>query len=268
MIPTKSMTPYVPISVDEIVEDVLNCVQKGVSIVHLHARDRNEAPTYKKEVYAQIISKLRKMNRELIICVSTSGRNFSEFDKRSDVLHLTGDCKPDMASLTLGSFNFVRGVSCNSPETIINLAKMMKEKNIKPEMEIFDLGMVNYAKYLIGKNLIDPPYYFNIILGNVSGAQPALLHAGLIISELPTNSYYTLTAIGNSQAQMNAIGVIIAHGVRVGLEDNIWYDAKRNRLATNLAMVERIVQLANILERPIACAQEVRSLLAIKTAGG
>lgn len=265
MVPTKEMTPYVPLSIKEIIDDVIQCAEMGVSMVHLHARDTDGLPTYKKEVYADIILGIREKRPDLVITVSTSGRNYAEFDKRSDVLHLEGDTKPDMGSLTLSSLNFANTASVNSPQTIIDLAKLMMEKGIKPELEVFDIGMVNFAKYLINKGLLTPPFYFNIILGNIASAQATLVHAGLIIAELPANSYYALTGIGMSQKLMNALAVIAADGVRVGLEDNIWYDEDRQRLATNRQLVELVTGLAKTLERPIATPCEVRNMLQLES---
>jgi 3-keto-5-aminohexanoate cleavage enzyme len=107
MIPTKRMTPHVPISPDEIIRQVLEAANLGVNMVHLHARDpATGEPTYKKEIYAEIIKGIREKEKDLILCVSTSGRHFSEFEKRSDCLDLEGELKPDLASLTLSSVNF------------------------------------------------------------------------------------------------------------------------------------------------------------------
>ncbi|TMV53021.1 3-keto-5-aminohexanoate cleavage protein [Paenibacillus mesophilus] len=268
MIPTKAMTPHVPVDPQEIAADVAACVPLGVSMVHLHARDAEGSPTYKKEKYAEIIAAIRRDHPELIVVVSTSGRNVSEFDKRSDVLHLQGGLKPDMASLTLGSMNFPRTASVNSPEMIAALAGLMKQKGIKPELEVFDLGMVNYAKYLIRKGLLEPPYYFNILLGNAATAQATLMHAALIVSELPPDSYYALAGIGDHQKPMNALGVIAADGVRVGLEDNIWLDPGRRHPATNAELVRQVADLAAAYGRTAASASEVRTMLGLARAGG
>src|SRR3972149_5655387 len=96
MIPTKEMTRHVPVQPKEIVEQVLEAAELGVNMVHLHARDvETGVPTYRKEIYAEIISGIRKKNKDLMLCVSTSGRNFFEFEKRSECLELTGELKPD-----------------------------------------------------------------------------------------------------------------------------------------------------------------------------
>lgn len=261
MIPTKAMTPHVPVTPAEIAADSLKCIDLGASMVHLHARGEDENPTYKKEVYARIIAAIKEKNNEAVIVVSTSGRTYSEFDRRSEVLELDGDVKPDMASLTLSSVNFNKIASVNSPDMIMKLAARMQERGIKPELEIFDLGMVNYAHYLIKKELISPPYYFNIILGNIAAAQAKLLHLGLIVSELPENSYWSVAGVGAWQRDMNALGTVMADGIRIGLEDNIWYNEAKTELATNYTLVERAVKIANILERPIAASGDVRQML-------
>ena len=169
MIPTRDMTPEVPLSPEEIVDQVLEVAELGVNMVHLHAREiETGLPTYKKELYSEIIGGIRKINRALVLCVSTSGRDFNEFEKRSEVLELKDELKPDFGSLTLSSLNFNKQASVNAPQMIKDLSRKMLLNKIRPEMEAFDLGMINYAKYLIRKELIIPPYYFNLILGNIA----------------------------------------------------------------------------------------------------
>lgn len=149
MIPTKEMTPFVPITISEIVENVHEADEIGITMVHLHARDElSGEPTYKKEIYAEIIEGIRKYAPELVICVSLSGRTFCKLEQRADPLYLEGNLKPDMGSLTLSSLNFNRIASKNSPQMIQDLATIMKERRIMPELEAFDMGMINYANYL------------------------------------------------------------------------------------------------------------------------
>ena len=264
LIPTKEMTPYVPITADEIVQQVLDVADLGVSMVHLHAREPDSGqPTYKKEIYADIIRGIRENNRDLILCVSTSGRIHNEFEKRSECLDLDGDERPDCASLTLSSLNFNKQASINTPETIQLLAKKMSEKGIKPELEAFDLGMINYARYLIKKGLLAPPHYFNLILGNIACAQADVLHLGLMINELPEESVWSVGGVGDDQMNMNVMGILSGGGVRVGLEDNIWYDARRTKLATNRELVERIVSTVRVLGFSPYSPAEARELLAL-----
>jgi uncharacterized protein (DUF849 family) len=250
LIPTKDMTPRVPVEPEEIVEQVLEAAEIGVNMVHLHAREPETGlPTYKKEVYAEIIQGIRAKNQDLVLGVSTSGRNFFEFEKRSEVLDLEGPLKPDFGSLTLSSLNFNKQASVNSPEMIQALARKMMEKGIRPELEVFDLGMINYAKYLIRKGWIQPPYYFNLILGNIACAQANMLSLGLMLNELPDGAIWSVGGVGDPQLRMNAMAVVAGGGVRVGLEDNIWYDEDRTHLASNRDLVERVLSIAMAMGR-------------------
>jgi uncharacterized protein (DUF849 family) len=264
MIPTKEMTPHIPITPDEIINQISEVADLGINMVHLHARDPiTGEPTYKKEVYAEIIRGIRNRHRNLILCVSTSGRTFSEFEKRSDCLHLEGELKPDFGSLTLSSLNFNNQASISTPQMIQALAREMLERGIRPELEAFDVGMINYAKYLIEKELIHPPYYFNLILGNIACAQANLLNLGLMINELPVGSLWSVGGVGRFQLPMNAAALVAGGGVRVGLEDNIWFDDERTRLVTNRELVERVLSIAHALGRVPYTGREARELLRV-----
>ncbi|HQK68439.1 MAG TPA: 3-keto-5-aminohexanoate cleavage protein [Bacteroidales bacterium] len=259
MIPVKSMNPYVPVRVNEIIEDVREAWKLGITKVHLHARDPlTENPAWKKEVYGEIISGIREFAPGLVICVSLSGRTFHKFEERSDALDLEGPLKPDMGSLTLSSLNFNKIASMNTPDMIRDLAAKMKQLGIVPELEAFDAGMINYAKYLIRKELLTAPYYFNLLLGNIACAQADLLHAGIMIRDLPENSLWSLAGIGEEQLKMNSVSIAIGGGVRVGLEDNIWYDASRTVPARNLDLLKRIHLLAEANERKVMTSAEFR----------
>jgi len=253
MIPRKSMTKHVPISVQEIIEQTHEANEIGISIVHLHARLENETPTYKPEIYQQIFEGIRKHCPKLVICASTSGRDFPEIEKRSAVVEL----RPDMCSLTLSSLNFIKTASINSPETIQNLFLKMNEYGVHPEFECFDLGMVNYGKYLLKKYNYDQPTYWNIIFGNIAGIQPSLQNIGNIVNEIPNKSMISLGGIGDTQ--LKTISTAIAHdfGVRIGLEDNIWYDKSRTRLATNNDLLQRVHSLMQIHEKELMPSEEL-----------
>lgn len=268
MIPTKEMTSKVPVNAQEIIEDVHKACEIGITMVHLHARDpQTGKPTFRSSVYAELIKGIRKFAPELVICVSLSGRDFGEFEKRAEPLEMDGDLKPDMGSLTLSSVNFNKQASVNSPDMIQALAQRMKERGIIPELEAFDSGMINYAHYLARKELIKPPYYFNLLLGNIACAQADLLHTGIMIRDLPPQSYWSLAGIGGVQLQMNSVAIAMGGGVRVGLEDNIFYDSKKT-LASNEDLLRRIHVLAEANERPLMDAKTFRKLLQLKEGNG
>jgi 3-keto-5-aminohexanoate cleavage enzyme len=269
MIPTKQMTPHVPVTVDEIVEDVYQAYQIGITMVHLHARDaQTEEPTFRADIYGKIIEGIRRFSAELVVCVSLSGRTFNELAKRAEPLELTGNLKPDMGSLTLSSLNFNRQASVNDPDMIQSLAREMKNRGILAELEAFDVGMINYAKYLASKNLLETPHYFNLIIGNIACAQANLLHCGMMINDLPGDSLWSMGGVGDYQLPMNSIAIAMDGGVRVGLEDNVWFDQGRTRLATNQDLLKRIHRIAESNERAIMAPAELRSRLNLQAGHG
>lgn len=264
MVPTRKMSPAVPLNHQEIVEDVAACLDMGVQMFHLHARDAEGQHTGEPEVYGRIIESIRKLpgGREAILCVTTSGRIDNSFSARSRVLDLDGSMKPDMASLTLSSLNFQQQASINPPETIRQLAGKMLEKGIRPELEVFDLGMANFLSVLMKEGLVQPPCYVNILLGNVAGGQASDLHLAAMRMALPLSQCLVAVAgIGRDQLRANIMGLLMADGVRVGLEDNLWQDTGRQTYATNSSLVQRVLRVASELERPLYSLVELRSRL-------
>jgi uncharacterized protein (DUF849 family) len=164
--------------------------------------------------------------------------------------------------------NFNKQASINEPAMIQALALRMQERGISPELEAFDNGMINYACYLAKKSLLTPPYYFNLLLGNIACAQADLLQAGIMIKYLPENSFWSLAGIGDSQLPMNSVAVAMGGGVRVGLEDNIYYDRQRTRLASNIDLVRRVHTIAEENERSVMTARELRPLLNLEEEPG
>jgi 3-keto-5-aminohexanoate cleavage enzyme len=259
MVPTKEQTPHVPVSPDEIVEDALTCAAAGASIAHVHARDATGRPTPDKEVYREIVDGLRSRS-DVVVCVSTSGRDWPELERRSAALEL----EPDMASLTLGSMNFPRQASVNSPDTIKALARKMLEHGVKPELEVFEAGMVDFAHHLIAKGHLEPPFYFNLLLGSLGTMEADASNLVHLVSRLPEGSYWAVAGVGSRQFSANCLGLAMGGGVRVGLEDNIWMDEARAELATNPALVERIAGVGAEMQRRPLEAREVRQLLELR----
>lgn len=268
MVPTKAMTYAVPVWPGEIVADVLGCAKIGITMVHLHARDEEGRPAWRKEIYAEIIRGIRKAAPDLVICVSLSGRDVGEFEKRADVLSLMDDLKPDMGSLTLSSLNFPGQASVNSPEMVKRLAVDMQKRGIVPELEVFDLGMANYAKYLVDKGLVREDCYANVFLGNIAGAQLDLVHAGAVIGSLPGKALWSLAGLGDAQFPANLLGIAMGGGVRVGLEDSVHMDQERTHLATNALMVERIHTVARAAGRGIMTPGEFRRKMGMNPGSG
>ena len=251
MVPTRHQTPYVPVQVQQIVEEVHAAYEVGITIAHLHARNADESPCSNPEIYRAIMEGIRKHCPDLLLCLSSLGRNANTFEERSAVIEL----QPDLCSLTLSSLNFLQQASVNAPEMIQALAAKMQQYGVHPELECFDMGMINYGRYLIEKEFIRGPFYWNLLFGNIAGMQAELTQMGNAIREIKfieeEQHFIALGGVGAAQLQVNAIAVAAGYGVRIGLEDNIWFDKKRQQLATNLALLQRIHQLMALHERNV-----------------
>jgi uncharacterized protein (DUF849 family) len=267
MVPTQSQNPHVPITCAEITADVVRCRSAGASIVHLHARDENGAPTYRKDIYQDILRSVRAACPDIITCISTSGRIFKTFDERSAVLDVT-DPAPEMASLTLGSLNFPSGESVNSPSMIKSLALRMHERHIVPELECFEIGMIESSHYLISHDILFPPLYFNILLGSLGtlGGSRANLEAA--VSAMPKGATWAAAGIGRSQTLVCDMAIEMGGHVRIGLEDNLWYDQDKAVLATNAMLIERVVAKARSIGRDIASPAEARQMIGLSSKSG
>ena len=246
---------FAPLLPNEIIETVHEANEIGISIVHIHARDESTLKnTYKKEVYQTIVDGIKKYCPELLICVSLTGRNFSELEKRTEVLQLY----PDMGSLTMSSLNFPSGASVNQPEMILSLIHEMDKYGVQPEIECFDTGMLNYTNYLISKGILHPPYHINVILGNIYNGQCNLDTLSSIKHNLPSSSYTCLGGIGSQQLKSNTYGLLDFDGIRIGLEDNLYYRNKEK--TTNIELLKRTHRILNEFEFSNYTSTELRQL--------
>ena len=263
MVPTTADNPNVPVTAERIAEDCERCMKAGGAIFHLHAREADESATYRADVYREIIRAVKQRCPDVIICVSTSGRTHKELWQRSEVLDLDGDEKPEMASLTLGSMNFPKQASVNDPAMIKGLADRMNERGIVPELEVFDYGMIDYAKYLIERRVLREPFYFNLLLGSLGTVGATPFNLASMVAALPAGATWAAAGIGRFQFRMNSLAVTMGGNVRIGLEDNLYEDTAKERLATNPGLVERIARLAHAAERRPATPAEARSIIGL-----
>jgi 3-keto-5-aminohexanoate cleavage enzyme len=267
MIPSKADNPAVPVTPHEIADDCARCHVLGASVFHLHARDDDGQATWKPEIYREIILRVREKCPGAVICVSTSGRTFKAFEQRAAVLDLDGDAKPDMASLTLGSLNFPKQASINEPSMIMALAQRMAERGIVPELEVFDFGMLDYAKYLMSRDVLRPPYHFNLLLGSLGTLSATPFHLASLVMAVPTPATWAGAGIGRFQFFVNSLAIAMGGHVRVGLEDNLFLDAKKETPASNPALVERLARLAEAAGRSIAKPADARAMIGLGPKG-
>lgn len=263
MVPMPERAPHVPIDAGRILEDVERCAALGAVAFHVHARGADGRPEWRREAYEPIVAGIREIDPDLIVCVTTSGRIEPALDRRADVLALEGRARADMASLTLGSNNFRDTSSVNSPEVIAALAERMAERRIRPELEVFEIGMLRHGAELARRGLIPEPAYVNILLGGPGTAPLTASSLAAFLAEMPAGWSWALAGIGRHQLDANLLALPLGGHVRVGLEDNIWFDRARDRPASNPALVERVAALAELAERPLATPQDARALLGL-----
>ncbi|WP_316979387.1 BKACE family enzyme [Shumkonia mesophila] len=255
-VPRKKDTPHIPITTQEIIDDALRCEDAGAALVHIHVRDAEERSSDDPKLFAEVVETLRERSR-LIIQISTGGRAGTNLDSRAQRL----DCKPEMASLTTGTVNFPDFVFMNPLDVIEGLAAKMQRLAVKPEMEIFDVAMIQNAINLYNKGLVAGPMHFDFVMG-IPGAIPASVdHMVHMLRCLPPGSTWTASGIGRAQLPVNTHAILMGGHVRVGLEDNIYY--RKGVLATNAQLVERMVKFATEFGREVATPDEARVMLGL-----
>jgi 3-keto-5-aminohexanoate cleavage enzyme len=258
MVPMPADNASLPVTVAQIIAEARRCADAGASIIHVHARAADGSPTWRPEIYQEIIDGIRANCPGLLISGSTSGRLWSEFEKRCAVL----DCRPDLASLTPGSMNFPATSSINPPQVICRLATAMQERGLKPELEIFEMGMIDYVRdYLIPRGFLKTPLYANLLLGSLGTLAASARNLVHLVDALPDGTTWAAAGIGRFQFRVNNLAIVMGGHVRVGLEDNLWMDEGKTDPATNVRLIERTVRVAQAIGRPIASPADTRRII-------
>ncbi len=257
---TRETAPYIPITPDEIVQSAIESWRSGVSIVHIHVRDpKTGLGSQDIELFRQVVEPLREKT-DLILCLTTSGipgRNLPNEERLAPL-----ELEPELGSFDAGSINLGSSVFINTPEFLVEAAQKMKGKGVKPELEIFDLGMIFTCLHMRNEGDLDEPFHFQFVLGTPWGAPAtpkSLLH---LYEHIPENSTWSVIGIGKGHLPVSMMALVMGGHIRVGMEDNIYYH--RGVLArTNAQFVERIVRIAKEYGREIAAPNEARKILGL-----
>jgi len=255
---TRQQTPYIPINPEEIAQSGIEAWKAGASILHIHVRDpKTGLGTQDFSLFKEVADRIRG-ETDAVLCLTTSGipgRNL-QFQERLVPLSLN----PELVSFDAGSINMRENVFLNPPEFLEMLAKETLAKGIKPELEVFEVGMVQTCIRYMEKGLLRPPLHFQFVLG-VLGGMPATAKSLLHLSEIiPEGSTWSVIGIGLGQLPMAVMAMAMGGHVRVGLEDNIYY-SKGVLTKSNAELVERIVRMAKEFGREIATPSDVRKIL-------
>ena len=250
--------PALPITPEEIGIAAAECAQAGAAIVHVHARLNDGTPTQDKEVYRQIIAEVEK-RCNVIVQVSTGGAVGMTATERLAPVTL----KPEMATLSMGTVNFGGDVFMNHPADMEAFAQAMRAHGVKPELEIFDSGMLTTANRWLKQGLLDSPAHFDLVLGIPGGMAGTLEALMYLRSQLPPDATWTVAGIGAAQLPLGALAMLLGGHVRVGFEDNVYY-RKGELASSNAQLVARIARLAQELGRNVATPDEARAILSMK----
>ena len=256
-VPTKQKNPNLPTTADEIAADVRRCADAGAVIFHVHARDKDQKPTLDIDVFKDNVRHIKKTAPEVIIQLSTGGRAGKEWEARANPVRLL----PEMASFTTGSNNLPGMIYENSPQFIEFLAGVFKETGVKPEIEVFETGMISNAVYLQSKGFIESPMHFDFVLGAPGSMAGTVKNLVFLSESIPAGSTWTVAGIGKAQIHMAAAAITMGGNVRVGLEDNLYMPD--GSIASNPKLVEKVVTIAKEIGREIASPAEARHLLSL-----
>ena len=261
-IPMKSDYSSLPIEPSEIAEDVARCFEAGARVFHIHMRDGDGKQTHDQKLYEETIGLIRKTCPEAIVCTTTTSRGGATLEERKTSLLLQGNLKPEFASLSLGSFNFRDSVSLNPPIEISELLSTMNEHSVRPELEVFEPGMVCYAKNLIENHLLVGTPVFNMFLGLPTTSDASLLSASSFLGQLPYGSEWAFAGIGRHQLPVAAMSISAGGNVRVGMEDSPSIFGDKDW--SNLKAVSWAADFAKTIKRDLATPEEARERLGIK----
>lgn len=249
--------PNVPYTPAEIAQEAVRCREAGASMVHVHGREDDGTPTQARDVFAQILSEIRDRS-DILVQFSTGGAVWMSVEERIEAL----DLRPDMATLTTGTVNFGEDVFMNSLPMIRQIAERLGEFDIKPEIEIFDTGMVDTALRLVKEGLIDEPLHFDFVLGVPGGMGGRPENLDFLVEMIPDGSTWSVAGIGRHELRLAYKAVDMGGHVRVGLEDNIFVE-KGVLAEGSWQLVEKVADYAREAGRELATPQAARGLLGL-----
>ena len=256
----KKQNPNIPLTPQEIANDAYECWKAGAAIAHLHMRDEAGQGTMNKERFRETVE-LIKGKCDIILNLTTSG-DLNATDE-SRMAHLI-ELKPEMASYDAGTMNWMNSsVFFNTPPFLEKLGKTMLELNVKPEIEIFDAGMVYNSLYYMKQGSLKAPVHYQFVLGAPGGTTATVENLVYLKSLIPEGSTWSAFGIGKGHLPIMYAALALGGHVRVGMEDNMYY-AKGRLAKSNAEFVERAGRLIVEANKEVATPDEARELLGLK----
>lgn len=257
----KEMNENIPLTPEEIAKDAYECWKKGAAIVHLHMRDDEGVGTMNKDKFAKTIKLIREYKDcDVVINCTTSGDNRASDDQRIE--HVSTLNHIEMASFDAGSFNWMPGgVFMNSPQFLARLGDTLTSRGIKPEIEIFDSGMLGVANYFVDKGILREPLHYQFCLGVPGGMAATVENLLYLVNHIPTNSTWSAFGIGKHHLPIMYAALALGGHIRVGLEDNVYFS--KGVPASNPQLVARAAEAIRLQGKSVATPQQARAMLGI-----
>jgi uncharacterized protein (DUF849 family) len=255
----RAKNPNIPCTPQEIAADAIKCWKAGAAIVHLHMRDDEFRGSMDKDRFAETV-KIIRGESDVILNLTSSGEINVPFERRMEHLALL---KPEIGTFDAGSINVLPdGIFDNTAKFLTTLGNLLNENNIKPEVEIMDLGMIAASEYYLSKGVLKAPIHYQFVMGFFSGAPATPENLVYLKGKLPVGSTWSAFGIGNAHLPILYTAIAMGGHVRVGLEDNLFYGP--GKLATNLDLVERAGRVIREYGNEVATPADARAMLGLR----
>jgi uncharacterized protein (DUF849 family) len=271
---TVARSARVPVTPAAIAAACIEAAREGAAIAHVHVRDpRTGQGSREVALYREVVERVRDSGTDVILNLTTGmGGDYVPDEADPACAGMGTDLvpplvrlahietlRPALCSLDCGTMNFGASVFVNTPAHLEQMAARIRELRVRPELEVFELGHIRFAKELIARGLIEPPPLFQLCLGIPWGAPADLRTLMAMRDALPQDALWSAFGIGREQFPMVAQAVLLGGNVRVGLEDNLYL--ARGQLASNGELVARAAELIGRLGRGVASAAAARRML-------
>ncbi len=260
--PTKKENPNVPLTPKEIAEDVYECYKAGAAVAHLHMRDDEGKGTMSKEKFEETVTLIRE-KCDIVLNLTTSGDLNATDETRQ--AHLKA-LRPELGSFDCGSMNWLNNsLFINHPHFLEELGTNMKAWGVKPEIEVFDPGMIGNAAYYIKKRVLDTPAHFQFCMGaanGITGTMKDLIFMKDTLDRLAPGSTWSCFGVGKYAMEMLYGAIALGGHVRVGMEDNVMY-GKGVLAKSNRQFVERARRVVEEYGNEVATPDEARNILGV-----
>lgn len=260
----KEANPNLPEQPDEIVAQGVAAWRAGAAILHVHARNPDGSNTMSRAIYGELHRRLCEQT-DAVVQLTTGGSPLLPVNERLTTVLLN----PEMCSLNMGLLNFfIRGQRVffsNHREDIERFAREMRRRGVKPELEVYNMAMIEEAEYLIGTGVLEQPYLINYVLHTPTqgGLRGTPLNLVEMVRRLPPGAMCNISSMGRSQLPITTMAMAMGLHARVGMEDNVYY--RRGELVSeNAQLVARTVRIARELQREPATPAEVRAALGLR----